>query len=118
MKKQYDVVAYFYWAPPQAIHKYLCFHNTLKKFCNVLTIIGEGEFGITSEQFNFFEAKYKDDVVLQPVQGALETLKSIDYKIAIFSSNGRKGFVDPDGNEPPALGSRSPGVGKDITEFL
>ena len=114
MKKQYDVVAYFYWAPPQAIHKYLCFHNTLKKFCNVLTIIGEGEFGITSEQFNFFEAKYKDDVVLQPMQEALETLKNIDYKIAIFSSNGRKGFIDPDGKEPPALGSRSPGIGKDI----
>ena len=114
MKKVYDVVVYFYWAPPQAIHKFLCFHNTLKEYCNVLTIIGEGEFGITREQFDFFETKYKDGVVLQPMEEALQTLKNIDYKIAIFSSNGRKGFVNPDGSEPPALGSRHPGVGKDI----
>jgi hypothetical protein len=114
MKKEYDVVAYFYWAPPQAIHKFLCFHKSLKEFCNVLTIIGEGEFGITKEQFDFFDDEYKEDVILQPPFQALQTLMDVKYKIAIFSSNGRKGFVNPDGTEPPALGARYPSIGKDI----
>ena len=96
------------------VHKYLSLHNKLREYCNVLTIIGEGEFGISKEQFDHFQSEHKTDVVLQTMSSALETLKEVDYKIGIFSSNGRKGFVNPDGTEPPPLGARHPGLGKDI----
>lgn len=114
MKAKYDVVIYFYWAPAQVIHKYLSFHNKLKKFCNVLTIIGKGEFGISKEQFDYFEDKHKIDVVLKSTPEALKILDEVDYKIGIFSSNGRKGYVNPDGTEPHALGAKYPATGKDI----
>jgi hypothetical protein len=114
MNSKYDVVMYFYWAPAQVIHKYLSLHKKLQSFCNVLTIIGEGEFGITKEQFEHFGPIHRKNVVLAPTKRALSILNDNDYKIGVFSSNGRKGFVNPDGSEPVPLGSRFPGLGKDI----
>jgi len=114
MNSNYDVVMYFYWAPCQVVHKYLSFHKKLQKFCNVLTIIGEGEFGITKEQFNYFDDKYKTNVILKPMAEALKVLEDVDYKIGIFSSNGRKGYINPDLTTPPPLGTKHPNLGKDI----
>ena len=111
---QYDVVMYFYWAPAQIVHKYLSLHNKLRDSCKVLTIIGRDEFGITAQQFSHFSDEYLEDVKLATVSEALRLLSENDYKLAVFSSNGRKGFVNPDGTEPPALGAKFPNVGKDI----
>tara|TARA_Y100000310_G_scaffold122315_1_gene120967 strand:- start:7621 stop:8778 length:1158 start_codon:yes stop_codon:yes gene_type:complete len=110
----YDIVMYFYWAPPHVVPKYLNLHNTLKKHCRVLTIIGEGEFGISKEIFSLFNKEHLEDVILEPVEGALKRLKETNFKVGVFSSNGRKGFVNPDGSCPPSLGSRWPNIGKDI----
>ena len=85
MKSEYDVVMYFYWAPPQVVHKYLSFHKKLQEFCSVLTIIGEGEFGTSKEQFDYFEDEHKIDVVLRPMPEALKILEDVDYKIGIFT---------------------------------
>ena len=105
---------YFYWTHPYVVHKYLALHNRLKKKCDVLTIIGEGEFGISREAFSLFKEEDTEDVILQSVDDALKTLQEVDFKVGVFSSNGRKGWVGPNGETPPELGARHPNVGRDI----
>ena len=115
MKESYDVVMYFYWAHPHIVHKYLSLHNKLlENNCSVMTILGKGEFGIDEDHFLLFDEKYRKDVYLQSMEDALETLQKVDYKVAVLSSNGRKGFVNEDGHEPPPLGARAPNIGKDV----
>ena len=114
MSNDYDIVMYFYWAHPHVVPKFLNLHHKLKEHCKVLTIIGEGEFGVSKEVFELFSDEQTEDVLLRNMEGALQKLEEVNFKIGVFSSNGRKGFVNPDGTCPPSLGARFPKVGKDI----
>ena len=108
---EYDVVFYAHWIHSSCMHKYLALHNRLKSKCKVLTIMNEGEFGISKEQFSMYRDEDKEGVVLLPMSESLEMLESIDFKVGLFTSNGRKGWV-LEGENPPALGKRDIEIAK------
>lgn len=103
--KHYDVVFYAYWVHSSHVHKYLALHNRLKKHCNVLTIIAKEHFGITEEEFRQFKAEDVEGVLHLEMDDALGKLREVDFKVGIFSSNGRKGWVGED-EDPEPLGRK------------
>ena len=102
--KSYDVVFYAYWVHSSHIHKYIALHNRLKKHCNVLTLMAKDEFGITDEEFNLFRESDVEGVVHVTMEEALEKLQEVNFKVGLFSSNGRKGWVAEDGDPEPLHG--------------
>ena len=97
MKKKYDVVMYFYWVHPHVVGKYLSLHQRVSKYCDVLTILGKGEFGISEETFQYFKRYNLENVVLKDMNEALALLENTEFKLGVFSSNGRKGWITPRG---------------------
>ena len=119
MKQKYDVVLYFYWVHTHTVNKIIALHKELEKDHDVLTIFGNDSQGISKETFALFREFITEDIVLKNTQAALDLLRKVDFKIGVFSSNGRKGFrkdapPNEDGTEPISLGAKWPDIGRDI----
>ena len=109
---KYDVVFYAYWVHSSHVHKYLALHKRLKEHCNVLTIIAKEHFGITEEEFQQFNAEDVEGVLHLEMDDALNKMREVDFKVGIFSSNGRKGWV-AEGGDPEPLGRKDVEIAKE-----
>jgi hypothetical protein len=89
-----DVILYFCGVHSSHVHKYLNLNNQLNNRCNSVLILDNGKWGISKDHILKFKEEDLKNTIHCDNMTALNILSSFNYKLAVLSSNFRKGGIE------------------------
>ena len=89
-----DVVLYFCGVHSSHVHKYLNLNKKLNEKCNAILILDNGKWGVSKDHLEKFKKEDLENVYHLNYNDALTALNSLKYKLAVLSSNFRKGTIE------------------------